>query len=349
MGVESVLGEPRRTGRPDLHGEKRYLLCRPQGGLNDQLTQIGLCCRYADATDRTVIVDTNFKFATTFHDEFSRYFRSRQANLILSTRGLALDLDTLTTVPTSIEGRVSRYKPVYDTETRRFLDMLTRQPISFDMQRDHPQALLVHHQFGLIGHSLSALQRLTLTDLMADELLARLKRVDGPYVGVHIRHTDYRSRYRAGLRRLKKSPIERIFVATDSQAVLNEFIAELGTKRVISFSRAISTDGRPIHHEQLADDATFARNRDAILDLLMLALSSELVLFELEPNKSGTRHSGFSILAKQLQAAKPTLAALLASSAALSGSFRVPEESATQASSAYEKTDGGISFSPPER
>ena len=312
MSVENVPDEPH------LDGGSRYVLCRPQGGLNDQLTQIGLCCGYATETGRTVIVDTNFKYAITFHDDFSRYFRSKQPNLILSTRCLAFDLDSLTTFPPGIEGRVSRYKPVYDTETLRFLDVLTRQPIAFDMRRDYPQSLLVHHQFGLIGHSLAAIERLTITDVIAEELLARPKSLDGPYVCVHIRHTDYRSRYRAGLRRLKKSSIERIFVATDSQSVLNEFKAELGT-RVISFSRELSPDGRPIHHEQLADDATFARNRDALLDLLMLALSSEVVVFELEPNKFGTRYSGFSLLAKQLWADRPTLEALLGDGVTSSG------------------------------
>ena len=79
----------------------------------------------------------------------------------------------------------------------------------------------------------------------------------------------------------------------------------------MSFSRAISTDGGPIHHEHLAGDTAFARNRDAILDLLMLALAKELVLFELEPNKFGIRHSGFSVLAKDLRSANSILKGLI--------------------------------------
>jgi len=79
--------------------DKRLLLCRPQGGLNDMLCQIEKACCYADAYDRTVIVETDYCHSKTFHDAFAHYFVATNPKHILTTQNLILDFDTLSVVP----------------------------------------------------------------------------------------------------------------------------------------------------------------------------------------------------------------------------------------------------------
>ena len=53
------------------------------------------------------------------------------------------------------------------------------------------------------------------------------------------------------------------------------------------------------------------RNVDAILDLLLLALSENLYVFELKPNRLGAKYSGFSVLASNLKGSRPILERLI--------------------------------------
>ena len=49
------------------------------------VSQIERCCRYAELTNRAVIVDTDYG-ADSYGDDFDRYFISRHTHLILSAK-----------------------------------------------------------------------------------------------------------------------------------------------------------------------------------------------------------------------------------------------------------------------
>ena len=121
------------------------LLCRPRGGLNDMLSQIERCCRYAEMTDRSVIVDTKFG-RESFGDDFDRYFISRQSRLVLSASELRADLDRAEVFPTGLKGRVSSYDWYRDETSKLHVDRQTGEPLTFDFAQDYPHDLLVHQQ-----------------------------------------------------------------------------------------------------------------------------------------------------------------------------------------------------------
>ncbi len=91
------------------HKSVRLLLCRPQAGLTDILSQIGKCLRYADRFNRTVIVEMDFKGAVHFRDDFGVYFTSHDPRLVLSSRAFTSQFDRLVAFPSNLTGRINSY------------------------------------------------------------------------------------------------------------------------------------------------------------------------------------------------------------------------------------------------
>ncbi|WP_048438537.1 hypothetical protein [Caenimonas sp. SL110] len=300
---------------------ERALLCRPQGGLNDMLSRIEVCCRYAERSGRRVIVDANFGGPSTFNDDLRHYFESLQSRLLLGLDETPEALDAATVAPEFLQGRVSTYqaqrRPRPAPGERRegdlaaWIDTQTGKLLSFDMNRSHPHDLLVHHADGRNEVAMFALLRMRLTSKVADELKRRLIAMAGAYDAVHVRHTDYRSDYLPILEQLRDATPGKLFVATDNAAVLHEFRQALGEHRVFSFSSLPAQAGEPLHRTASAATDLFNRNRDAIVDLLMLALSRQLMVVKLQAG-SGYAYSGYSELAKRLWSSRIVLKHLIA-------------------------------------
>jgi len=288
----------------------RFLLCRPQGGLNDILTQIEGCCRYAEQTGRIVVVDTNYRNTRHFKDRLDKYFVSNQSRLLLAAEQLTEDLDQLRVYPEFLSGRVNAYMAVWNKERIAYCDTETGQPVGFDFSKDYPHQLLVHHQPGGQQISMFALLRMTIQKPLIAALTERLNAIGRPYSGLHVRHTDYRSNYAEAMDRLRRLP-ERLFLATDNKGVVDDFRSALGADRVWSFAGLPANGGRPLHVDPPPGADVFRLNADSILDLLMLALSNRIHLVEVENSPWG-KHSGFSLLAMNLWQAKTVLRHVLA-------------------------------------
>jgi hypothetical protein len=291
-----------------MSGE-RLVLCRPLGGLNDVFCQIERACAYAERFGRTVVVDTLEQSDRYFRDRFSNYFDSLQENLVLDADLVGDRLDALDVMPAFLSGRVRACRPRYDAARGGWIDEPSGQVVSFDFEHDHTAELLVHHDAGGGMDSIRALARLRLKDPLVQALKARLAVVGRSYVGLHIRDTDYRTNYRRLLAKTSIGPHARVFVATDSAEALAYCRAAFGDDRVFSFA-ALPESGARLHH--IADPAeAYARNLDAILDLLMLALASAYEMLQIEPNRFGARFSGYSVLAANLRNNPAVLARLL--------------------------------------
>lgn len=290
--------------------ETRWLLCRPEGGLNDVLCQVELACLYAERFGRTVIVDTDYANAVSFKDTFGRYFVTRQRRLILDIGGLRERIDALETFPAHVQGRVSHYRIARDRLGPTFpVEEESQTRITFDFERDYAQPLLVHHAAGGGMRAASALARLRLHDSLCDALLRRLAAIGRPYTAVHIRNTDYRTPYAAWLLEAKDRIAGPVFLATDDRACRNDFEAAFGPGRIQSFA---ALPDRPVSlHSDFDRNQAYQRNSDAILDLLMLVLARDYYFLPLAENPLRTRFSGFSLLAAKLRESRPLVADLL--------------------------------------
>ena len=293
----------------------RVVLCRPQGGLNDVLCQIEMVCKYAERFNRTVIIDTNFHSTPFIKDRFSRYFFSRQKRLLLDSAEIESQFGNISVVPHFLAGDCRRYDAYFDYELGYFVEKTTRQPITFDFAKDYVEPLLVHHSSGSVpGASVAALSRLRLHNNLSDELNKRLDSIGPNYVSIHIRNTDYTTNYQSLLNQLKAHPVllncENLFVATDDIRCLDFCRNSLQHIKIFSFSKLPKEPGRPIH--KLSEhDSIYERNKDVILDLLMLALSRTFIFLELNQNRWRAKYSGFSLLASDLQNSKKILSGLI--------------------------------------
>lgn len=275
---------------------QRYLLCRPQSGLNDILNQIEKCCRYAQATGRTVIVDTAYRHAANFRDAFSKYFTSRQKTLLLDNPLPDNVLDSLDVFPGFLAGRISAYRAQIGSPF--WVETATGLPLTFDFRKDYRETVLVHHQGGGGLRSVNCLERLVLAPGLVKALEQRLAQMRAPYAAIHIRNTDMTTDYRPVIARLKERQLSALFLATDNRSVLEDFRAGLPATRLFSFSGLPDIGGRPLHIDTPPDDVE-ARNTDAILDLLTLAFGKPLLAVK-PRNAAGGGYSGFTSLAAAL-------------------------------------------------
>lgn len=284
---------------------QKYLLCRPESGLNDALNQIELAYRYAAATDRLVVVDTNHCSSRHFRDDFDHYFTSRDSRLVLNVRDYQQLFDSLDVYPPFLKGRVSSYQIEVSELQKCWVEVETQVPVMVDYSRRYSQPLLVHQSFGGGLLSVDALKKLQLQPWLVELLLERLQHLGEPYAAVHVRNTDIKSSYKEAVAAL--AGVDRLFVATDSAEVLEAFRSALGD-RVVSFTQP--STNVPLHYQ--ASDPR-QQNIDAILDLLTLALAHRLYLVELS-NCSWAKYSGFSLLAYSLKGTPSVLSSLISDS-----------------------------------
>ncbi len=277
----------------------KFMLCRPQGGLNDVLCQIVKCCEYAARYERVVFVDTEYEQSYSFWDSFSNYFVSRAKPLLLDGRPKLKSLAAMSVFPSYLKDRLSNYDVEY--KGKFLFDTLNpeHQPITFDFRKSYDEDLLVHHQFGGGLRSKRAAKYLRVHDDIVNVLKARLKSIDGPFDAIHVRHTDLESDYGKALELLRHQRVSKLFVATDNPSVLAQFKQALGSDVVISFSKLPDRAGQTLHHHR--HDVTTQRrvNTEAILDLFTLAFAQSLTICK-STNNPHLDYSGFSLLAKAL-------------------------------------------------
>ncbi len=280
---------------------QRLLLCRPEGGLNDMLSQIELACRYAEVTRRKVIVDAAYPGAQSFHDDFSEYFVARRASLQLNAIGLNAhgELTDKDIYPAFAGALPHTYAAEWSTEKGQYVDAENGRELNLDFKRDYPHKLVLHHACGAVNFSHMIFLRLHLREFLVDQIRSRLEQLEKPYVAMHIRNTDYKTDYRRQIQEIKHKITGRVFIATDNLDTLNDCREILGENNVVSFSKIPQKHGQPIHLHLSSSDNIRQLNSDAILDLFTLALAKHLVIFKVENNRFSP-YSGYSMLAKQL-------------------------------------------------
>lgn len=278
----------------------KYLLCRPQGGLNDILVQIEKCCQYGDRFGRKVVVDTAYKYSYNFHEKFSTYFESKDENIVLDATEYLQGFESLSVYPHCLQGKLNEYNAYWKDINSNFViaEGELTIPTGFDLNIAFKEDLLVHHQVGG-GHQSSLLgRRFKLTQSMFDELVHRLDLIGGEFDAAHVRHTDMQSNYSEAIDKLQTLNFTKLFLATDNKVILEIFRNAFPDKNIISFSHLPEIDGQPIHFGNTSVPISIA-NKEAILDLFTLTFAKTLTLCR-ALDVSYSEYSGYSMLAKSL-------------------------------------------------
>jgi hypothetical protein len=279
-----------------VHSMDTYVLCRPRGGLNDTLNQIERCWRYAERTDRRLVIDT---MRSGMLDHWANYFApvADDGGVITKLDDDLLDeLDATATFPHGLSGRLRSYEALYFRGVEAFADRQTRQILSFDFSRDYTEPLLFHEQFGSGKLAIDCLARLKLSATIAASVSTALGRLGMDYDAVHVRNTDYRTDYESFFARiLDRVTGRRVLVCSDDAACIDFARAYFNRSDVLTVSTIPCTDGRPLHGNPELD--RLETNSSMLVDLLALASARNLFISRIAANRHRTIYSGFSALA----------------------------------------------------
>jgi hypothetical protein len=294
-----------------VESEMQFLLCRPEGGLNDILSEIGKCLAYCQRFNRTLIVETNSQDSAHFKDVFGHYFKSTAPNLILDAQDFRDDFDAQTVLPHALQGRVNSYSRENLFEAGELNSSIG---IGFDFSQQHEAKLLVHHQNGRQKkrNAMIALGQMKLQPELCKMLSDRLDILSANYTSFHVRHTDYKTDYKPRILRIAPHIKGPIFLATDNREVVEFFCSVFGSNRIFNFSELPEVAGKPVHYSPSAKNMR-RQNHDAILDLFTLTLASAYYFFPRETGKFEVfkNYSGFSRLAARLKASPNILQQVL--------------------------------------
>lgn len=267
----------------------KYLLCRPEAGLNDMLCQISVCIDYCLRHDRVLVIDTGFTdvFASLFRNYFS--FEIDRLTVRLDAEDFLdfAEQHRLTVYPPSVKLRYEAGRPHYVEEARNYC--LDGVPVTFDFKREYEEDILLHHQCGGGPPSDRLLRGLRLSPWITARFNERWSSLPKPYVGVHIRDTDKKSSHETVLPVIQRHS-GAVFLATDS-APAQQRARQLRTTGLF-MSEIPDYGGLPIHHQPVTPDEKRRDNTTAVIDLLILALAKTVYV--------STTESGYSKLAQRL-------------------------------------------------
>jgi hypothetical protein len=281
----------------------KYVLCLPQGGLNDMCFIIDTCLDYCKKYNRILVIDT--RFSVHFKDSIHKYLEINDPDIYKGD---------LTEFYNSINENTSIF-PEYIKPYIHNLNISyningyyhnTIGPLTFNTDIDYEDEVLLYVNCGG-GYNIPKFFYTSLfKPIIKDVLLKRLSELPDRYTGIHIRNSDIKTDVTKFIEdnhsNLKES---NIFIASDDSESI-ELFKSIFKEKCYNFSKipnyrnldrgwaGIQLINRsPSEHEEY--------NIDTLCDLLLLGLSYDLII------SSG----GFSILSKSLFNDKPLIMKML--------------------------------------
>jgi len=277
--------------------ERRYLLCRPEGGLNDQLVQIAKCISYSRKHQRVLLIDTT---PTGFGENHSFYFTPKINDLINDTRKINQLLPQLwaDSQVASIALQGTDYSADWDERQKTFVTSDKREPITFNFSLPHENKLLIHHACGGGVEGVDGLSAFRLNPPLIDLISLRRRALPEVYFGLHIRNTDYKTDFRPIFERLSSHELftldrMAIYLATDSAEVL-KVSGKYFSSPIFNFCHLVEVE-RSLHTTRRLPKPVV--NLDCLADLFLLTMAKEFFA----PKMIQGSYSGFSVLVHYLR------------------------------------------------
>jgi len=289
--------------------EKRYLLCRPEGGLNDQLVQIAKCISYSRKNQRILLLDTT---RTGFGESHSFYFTPKIDDLINDEREINQLLPQLwaDSQVASIALQGADYSAEYDERQKKnFVTSEKREPLTFDFSLPHENKLLIHHACGGGLEGADGLSAFCLTPAVIDLIALRRRALPKLYFGLHVRNTDYKTEFRPIFEKLSSHELftldrTSIYLATDSVEVL-KVSREYFSSPIFNFSHVVDVE-RSLHTTKRLPKPVV--NLDCLADLFLLTMATGFFA----PKMIQGSYSGFSVLVHYLRQRPDQVRAMMA-------------------------------------
>lgn len=298
--------------------QERVLLCRPHGGLNDTLDVIEHCWRYAERTNRQLILDMS---RSSFCTNFGKLFKNRfddNSTLFEMSDSIIEKLNMKSCSLREIEGRIGEYvtriqlhETISHLEWRLPVEDMSSKSLGISFDDEYSANLVVYEGYRIGALASSLLCRIKFQKPIGDEISARLVNLRGQkYLGIHIRNSDIKSDYKEFFSRMKSQlDNQKVLICSDDSHVIEYAKRYLENSVVLTSSEIPDLGGQPYQIPFV--DGEEARNKlslDALVDLIALGESQEL-FSTLIVNRE-VAHSGFSQLAAELCADKSIAKAL---------------------------------------
>lgn len=287
---------------------KKIVLCIPHGGLNDTLCQIEFCRQYAIKFDRTLYLDTR---KSGLLGDFSIFFKMLDSvgiqHISCSSDIDFAQLNKLSAFPSVLDGRLDSYDSYYSPTIRKIVERISDTPVTFNMDSEYVEDVLVHQQPGGGSKSFALLSHLTLSAPIKEEIRNRLAVLPEKYCAVHVRNTDYKSDYISFFEDIKETVSgTNLLICSDDAEVIAYAKNYFFNSKVFSITTTTLRDQKPLHRASAYkdDNMRILATLNALTDLIALAKSETLHFPKIgklsASGESTLGTSGFSRLAEYL-------------------------------------------------
>jgi len=256
--------------------KKKYVLCCPEGGLNDMLCRISICYRYCLATGRILLIDTR---KVGFREVLEHYLvsASDRVRIVVTQEDIP---QTIYYYP-RIGRHIQDYSAGY-TEAG-YKDTASGILLKFDFDKDYDEEILLYHDCGGGIGSHEVFDYLRFSPQILQKIATYSSKIPRPYTAIHLRGTDgFETDYDDLFRYVAEISCTNLFVASESKYVLNEGHRRLGMHNIYTF-RDFTRADFPVHMYNRDIPLTHDRstiNAQTFIDLGALALSDNFLALE---------------------------------------------------------------------
>ena len=251
---------------------KKYILCRPVGGLNDIFCQIEKCWQYAEKYNRILIVDT-YKSQGLLGQNFLDFFflKKKKIQIVFTVNKHIKFLNSLSCFPKKVQKNI-----------RKWHYFPNRQVTTFNFNKNYDQSLLYHESTsgGVLSHRL--LNRIKLnTNVKLKVKKYLVKKLNFEYVGVHIRNTDLQCDYDNFFTKISnKISAKNILICTDNRSVLTKAKIFLNNFNVYNNEEIKNETFVPIHTIKRYSSNNEKKKIviNSIIDLISLGFAKKLYI-----------------------------------------------------------------------
>ena len=273
----------------------KFLICFPQGGINDMWSRIQQMISYCEHEERILVIDTTKNW---FNDDWQDYF-SISSPIVYKgvTPELITNLLKQDVFPSEFQGKTHEElnRVLWVTEGLMTMNDVC---VSFPLNLSYKETVIVYAYCATFLDIMQIFPKIQFTEEILTEFRRRRSMLPEKYISVHIRNTDHKSNMDEFINNhrhiLENAPL---FLAGDDFNSIERCKSEFNN--VHTFSVIPDLGGANIHESEIAQklrttpEETRNWNINAILDFLLLTQGQSIFC--------SCHNSGFSRSAMQLQ------------------------------------------------
>jgi hypothetical protein len=272
-----------------------YLLVKGVNGFGNMMSTLTFAFELQQKSGRTLVIDwthPEWKLGFDLYFEFKDNIKYMKYNDFLEK----IKRNTIKLYPKQFEGKLDidliKLFPKIDTESGGYSRLFGDVESYINMKKID----VIIYSNNYCGYSgLDKLfQNLIIKEPLQQKILDKILYLNS-YKAIHIRHTDIKNESLIWVDKFIESNLNsNIYIATDNKSIL-ELYKKKHTK-IFSFTTFFDIN-KPLHTQELSDEEKNIINEDTIIDLMILANSSEL---KITPYKTIPWMSTYSLLAISL-------------------------------------------------